>query len=295
MTRRDYVRAAAGVAAVGVGAPLADQVLSRRGTSTADASDGDDNSDGDSDAAVLVAGSLLALAQDVSGARVETHGSVAVRRLLQQGMRDPDVVALADPTLFSGLADRVRLFATNALCLTYRPDSPHADAIADDWTAALHRSDCRVGRTDPTTDPLGYRTVLALRLAERFDLVDSARDALADTSVQPETMLLQVLESGKLDAAFVYRNMAREHGLPTVDLPERLDFSQPRHADTYGSVAYELDDRTVRGAPIRYAVNARTEAGSQWVARLLSDEQRLRSHGFGVPSSYPKQWSPDGR
>lgn len=295
MRRRGYIRALGGAATVGAGLPLAGQVLSSRGTPTTDGSAYDSSDSADGSADVLVAGSLLDLAQDVPGGHVEAHGSVAVRRLVQKGMRDPDVVALADPTLFAGLTDRVTLFATNALCLTYRPDSPHADAIAEDWTAALRRPDCSVGRTDPTTDPLGYRTVLAMRLAERFGHVDSASDALDGTVVQPETMLLQVLESGKLDAAFVYRNMANEHGLPTVDLPERLDFSKPTYADTYGSVSYALDDQTIQGAPIRYGVNARTDAGAQWVDALLDDEERLRSHGFGIPPTYPRQWSPDGR
>jgi molybdate/tungstate transport system substrate-binding protein len=237
------------------------------------------------DVQALVAGSLLGLADDVPGTRVEAHGSLTIRNLVVDGARDPDVLALADPTLFEGLTDEVTLFATNALVLAYDPASTYADAVRTDWARTLARADVQVGRTDPKADPLGYRTVLALQLAENQGLVTSSR--LDDALVFPETALMRTLEAGKLDAAFVYENMAREHDLPFVDLPSSIDFSNPTQTDTYATVSLDLPDRTVRGAPIRYGVTALTDAGTAWTDALASDAERLRDHGFTVPASYP--------
>ena len=227
---------------------------------------------------VLVAGSLQNVADEVGDAATEAHGSVAARRLVDSGARDPDAMALADPELFAGLATP-RLFATNALVVAVDPTSPHADAIERDWRAALRR-DAVVGRTDPEKDPLGYRTVMALELA-------GAADALDAIDVFPETRLLQSVEIGAIDAAFAYRNMAVEHDVPYAPLPDRIDFSDPALADDYASVSVDLPDRTVRGAPIRYGAAALTDAGKPWVEKLVDSRETLRAAGFGVPDAYP--------
>ncbi|WP_435154346.1 extracellular solute-binding protein [Haladaptatus sp. DFWS20] len=228
----------------------------------------------------LVAGSLQRVASKLGDATVEAHGSVAVRRLVVSGARDPDVVALADPTLVAGLASRATVFATNALVIAYNPESPFADALERDWRSALRREELVVGRTDPNRDPLGYRTVMALGLAGERDLLDKTR-------VVPETQLLRNLEGGAFDAAFAYRNMAVGHGVPFVSLPDELDFSNPTFSNNYATASVELPERTVRGAPIRYAATALTEAGRPWVEKLVSGRERLRSAGFAVPESYP--------
>lgn len=242
----------------------------------------------------LVAGSLLALAAEIPGAHVEAHGSLTVRRLLLDGARDPDVVALADPTLFEGVAEAVTLFATNELTIAYHPKSPHASALQDDWVETLQQPDVTVGRTNPETDPLGYRTVLALELAAKRGVADRPGTILSNTAIFPETQLMQVLAQGKLDAAFGYRNMAVEYDLPTVELPAPLNFSDPSYAETYGSVSLDLPSRTVAGDVIRYAATARTARGQPWFEELISNAGRLREHGFTVPEQYPTATQPDG-
>ncbi|WP_266077692.1 extracellular solute-binding protein [Haladaptatus caseinilyticus] len=235
---------------------------------------------GNDGTSALVAGSLQRLASNVGSASVEAHGSVAARRLIVSGAREPDAVALADPTLLSGLSARASLFATNALVIAYDPESPFAEEVERKWRSAMRREQIVVGRTDPDRDPLGYRTVMALELAGERDLLGKIR-------VVPETGLLRSLEGGAFDAVFAYRNMAVEHGLPFVTLPDELDFSNPEFGDHYATASVELPKRTVRGAPIRYAATALTEAGKPWVEQLVSGRRRLRSAGFSVPASYP--------
>lgn len=234
----------------------------------------------------LVAGSLLRVAGRVPGASVEAHGSATVRRMVVGGLRAPDAVALADPRLFEGIADRTTLFATNALVVSYDPASPHAGALQDDWRSAVESDGIRLGRTDPRRDPLGYRTVMALELAERRYGLD-ARAVLDASTVFPETDLLNVVEGGGVDAAFTYRSMAVERDVPAVGLPDVIDFSDPDHAETYASVSYDLDHATVHGAPIRYAATATTARGEPWTDRLVTARDLLADSGFVVPDEYP--------
>ena len=279
VTRRGLVRAGSVAAALAAG-----------GTFAAGQFVGADRDDA---ASALVAGSLLRVATRVPGASVEAHGSAAARRLVTEGLREPDAVALADPGLFDGVSERATLFATNALVVAYDPASPHAGRLERDWRGALAADDVRVGRTDPARDPLGYRTVMALELAERHGWVD-AGSVLDRSAVLPETDLMNALEGGAVDAAFAYRSMAVERGLPAVALPARIDFSDPDRAGTYASASYELDHATVRGAPIRYAAAATTPRGESWVNRLVAARELLESSGFGVPADYPRYDVPVG-
>jgi len=234
----------------------------------------------------LVAGSLLRVCTRVPGASVEAHGSAAVRRLVVEGLRDPDAVALADPRLFDGISDRATFFATNALVITYDPESSYADDLRDDWRSAITADGVEVGRTDPDQDPLGYRTVMALELAQRRYGIDAGA-VLGASRVFRETDLLNVVEQGGIDAAFTYRNMAVERDLPSVSLPVEVDFSDPDHAETYASVSYDLHP-TVHGTPIRYAATALTERGEDWVGRLVTARELLQESGFVVPEAYPR-------
>lgn len=238
--------------------------------------------DGGDTPSVLVAGSLSNVAPRVGEASVEAHGSVAARRLVVEDARDPDALALADPRLFEGLADRVTCFATNALVVAYAPESPAADALEEDWRAVADES-VSVGRTDPASDPLGYRTLMALQLSSL-----DPEDVVEESSIFTEVALLQTLRSGEVDAAFAYRNMAVEADVPFVELPAAIDFSDPARADAYAEAAVDLPDRTVHGAPIRYGAHGFTQAGQDWTDALASATDLLDESGFILPDHYPR-------
>jgi molybdate/tungstate transport system substrate-binding protein len=240
----------------------------------------------ESEADALVAGSLLRVAREVPGAAVEAHGSAAARRLVLNDLRRPDAVALADPRLFEGITERATLFATNALVLAYDRELAHAEAIERDWKRAIESEGIAIGRTDPELDPLGYRTVMGLRLAERTTEIDAQR-VLEKSRILPETELLSVLDGGSLDAAFAYRSMAVERGLAYRPLPARIDFSDPARAEEYASVTYDLGGGSIVGAPIRYGVAAITEDGRAWADRLVASGETLWESGFTVPPEYP--------
>lgn len=250
---------------------------------------------------VLAAGSLqLAFSEGLRAAvdrplRVEAHGSVTVARLVAEGRRDPDIVALADTALFDHVlpTEWHAEFATNALVAAYDGDSDVGRRVgaADRWFEPLLASDATLGRTDPDLDPLGYRTLFALDLASRYYDRPGLRDALTDPrAVYPETSLLSRFETGDLDAAVVYRSMAEERGYDYVDLPPEVDLSAPDRAESYEAVGYGLPSgETVRGAPIAYgAVARRTDERVAETFETLVDGAYLNDHGFAVPEAYPE-------
>ncbi len=227
--------------------------------------------------------------------RVETHGSVTVARLVTEGRRDPDIVALADPVLFEGVLDtdwHVR-FATNALVVAYDRESEGGRRVrdADRWFDPVLADEATLGRTDPNLDPLGYRTLFALELAEGYYDRPNLRANLTDSrQVYPETSLLSRFETGDLDAALVYRSMAVDRGYEYVDLPTDVDLSDPARDDRYRTTSYDLPSgETVRGAPIEYGAVARTdeERVNGTFDHLVAGDY-LADHGFAVPETFPE-------
>ena len=221
---------------------------------------------------------------------LESHGSAACARMVREGLRDPDVLALADPVLFVGLTERYTAFTTNALVVAYAPDTVAGRRVRDAERAfdPLFDADVRWGRTDPDADPLGYRTLFALELA-RDRWGRPYPDALAPEQVFRETDLLGAFEAGALDVAVVYRNMAVDHGVPFRALPPAVDLSAPRFADRYREHSYTLPGgRTVRGAPISYGAVLRTDRP---VARAVFGRLtggKWLGDAFSVPASYPR-------
>ena len=274
VSRRSVVRAGGAAAVLGAGGAFAYGQLS--GATDA------------SEPTALVAGSLLRVCTATPGASVEAHGSAAVRRLVVEGLREPDAVALADPRLFDGVSDRATFFATNALVLAYDPASSYADDLRNDWRRAITADGVQIGRTDPDQDPLGYRTVMALELAERRYGID-ADAVLGSSTVFRETDLLNVVEQGGVDAAVVYRSMAVERGYDHRDLPAAVDLSDPAHADAYAKTRYTLPDgKQVTGGVITYGATRRHDTpGATEVFHAIVGGDYLSAHGFVVPSSYP--------
>ncbi|WP_135302425.1 extracellular solute-binding protein [Haloarcula amylovorans] len=249
----------------------------------------------------LVAGSLQAAAsgtlqqETTAELAVESHGSVHAARLVADGKRDPEILALADPALFERLLATpwYAVVASNELVLSYNPKTDGGQRVADapTWTAPLTEADVSFGRTDPDLDPLGYRTVFALELAaRRRDKPTLADDVLKPDQRYPETQLLAQFETGSVDAAVVYRSMAVERDYPFRELPPAVNLGDPAFADEYASVQYELPDGTVaRGSPIEYASTRRTDDDATMEAfeSVLSGSW-LSEHGFTVRDQYPR-------
>jgi molybdate/tungstate transport system substrate-binding protein len=230
---------------------------------------------------------------------IEAHGSATVARLIAEGQRDPDIVTVADEALFDGPLYPMwyALFATNALVIAYNPDSPGgqrlARAGADRWVEPLLDGGLRLGRTDPDEDPLGYRTLFMLDLASRYyDTADDLRARLLNRDqIYPETGLISQFETGSIDAAFAYRNMAIERDYAYVELPAPINLSDPQYVDDwYATTQYTLPSgKTVTGGVIRYgSTMRRVTPAVRRVFRTQLTGAYLGAYGFSVPLNYPQ-------
>lgn len=255
---------------------------------------------------VLVAGSLTNLVnrrlQEAVDApiRVEAHGSATAARMVADGVSDPDIVALADPFLLEEVINHPWhvAFATNALVLVYNPDTVGGRKVGEAgrrrWWEAIRDHDVKLGRTHPDHDPLGYRTLFCLELASEYysDASGLRETILNRDQVYPETQLLAQFETGSVDTAFAYRNMAVERDYPAIDLPASIDLSAPELAEKYAAVEYELPEgEVVTGAPITYAATVLPNSprpAVKAVFRTLTGGDILSESGFGLPNEYPR-------
>ncbi|MFB6086149.1 MAG: extracellular solute-binding protein [Halodesulfurarchaeum sp.] len=261
---------------------------------------------------VLSAGSLASVFESTLGPafeaerdygyRGEFHGSNTVIRMALDGQKRPDVVVSADASLLrERLPDSIApwdvVFATNALVIAYAPATEVGRRLAagEPWYEVLRSADAEIARSDPDLDPLGYRAVMLFELAEDYyDEPGLAKDLAANLVVDPsEPHLLAGIESKNRAAAIVYRNMAVDHDLPYVELPDELDFSNPADADHYADVTYTTaDGTTVKGRPILYSATVpkqapHPEAGRAFVEFLLANPDLLTENGLVVPDRLP--------
>ncbi|MBX6333050.1 MAG: extracellular solute-binding protein [Gemmatimonadaceae bacterium] len=226
----------------------------------------------------------------------ENAGSLETARKLTELHKIPDLIALADYEVFPQLLipEQVQwyvAFARNRMTIAYTPRSRFADEItAANWWQVLRRPGVQVGRADPNLDPNGYRTLLAMQLAERYyrvpGLADSLLAAAPPRNVRPkEADLVGVLQAGELDYIWSYESLAQAAGLRYVNLPDSVDLGSPADSAFYAQASVRVvgrtprDTVTFRGQPIVYAFSIPKHAphpavAERFAAFLLSPEGR---------------------
>jgi molybdate/tungstate transport system substrate-binding protein len=154
----------------------------------------------------------------------------------------------------------------------------------------LERPGVQVGRSDPNTDPSGYRTLLVWQLAGRHyrvpDMEARMLRAAPARNVRPrEADQVALLEAGELDYIWTYENLAALMSLSYRKLPDAVDLGSPADSAVYAAASTRVlgkragDTITVRGRPILFGVSVPRAAphgvaGARFVAYLLSDEGR---------------------
>lgn len=229
---------------------------------------------------------------------VEARGSAEIARLVAEGQKDPDIATVADIALFDSplRPEWYAEFATNSIVVAYNSDTDGgrrlAEAGSERWYRPLLNDDVSLGRTDPDLDPLGYRTLFALELAtDHYGTSSDLRDAIPRREqIYPETQLVSQFETGSIDAAFTYRNMAVERGYDYVDLPPEIDLSTPEFADRYSSATYELPGGdVVSGGLVSYGATVRRRSPAVVdVFERQTTGRYLREFGLVVPDGYPR-------
>jgi molybdate/tungstate transport system substrate-binding protein len=264
---------------------------------------------------VLYAGSLVtvmenvlkpALAKQSLDFKGEAKGSVALANLIKSGLRSPDVFISADTKVLDGLMSDAKpavqwyaTFATTRLVIGYSSSSPFAnDFIAVNrgekkLADVLLSPALKLGRTDPALDPKGYRSIIAAHLLEVSGNAPAgfAAKLLGDdrnpAQIFPEETLLARLETGDLDAAFLYATESIARKVPSVELPASANLGDPAQSAHYATVTVTIDGTKRTGGPAVYALTIPTVAqnkiaGESFCTYLLGAEGGKLLEASGV-------------
>ena len=235
---------------------------------------------------------------------LEGYGSVTAARLIVEGNRTADILAVADYEVITNylfpenLSDWYIIFARNEMVIAFTENSKYADEInANNWYEILNRSDVTYGHSDPDQDPCGYRTLLVWKLSDIYYdkniyeslFINSSRRIIRPKSVE----LLALLESGELDYAFEYKSVAVQHNLSYIELPPEINLGYWDKAEYYSQVNITLSDGTlIIGKPILYGVTIPKKAphpdiAVRFLQLLLSKTGQQVFESLGQPPIYP--------
>lgn len=180
----------------------------------------------------------------------EAAGSLVCARKVTELEKPCDIILSADyfvidRMLIPDYASWNIKFATNKIVIAYRPESRYSDEIsAENWSDILLRDDVIYGRSDPDSDPCGYRTEFVAQLAGRYygraGLTDSLLKKDRDYIRPKEVDLVALVQTGVIDYMFQYKSVAIQHGFKFIELPDSINLSSLTLKDYYNSVSYMI-------------------------------------------------------
>ncbi len=213
---------------------------------------------------------------------LESAGSVKCARKITDLKKPCDIMASADYNVIDNMlipeyTDWNIRFAANEMAIVFHDESKYADKINDqNWHQVLMRDNVFFGRSDPHSDPCGYRTILTTQLAENYyNIAGLSEKMLAKDNeyIRPkEVDLLALLESNTIDYIFLYRSVAQQHELNYVILPDSINLKNPDLANYYKKASTEITGKepgitiTVTGEPMIYGITLLNEAPNKDLA-----------------------------
>ncbi|MDD1661535.1 MAG: tungstate ABC transporter substrate-binding protein WtpA [Methanomicrobiales archaeon] len=242
-------------------------------------------------------------------------GSVdAIKKITEQNKK-ADVLASADYTLIPQMmipanASWYVNFAKNDMVIAYTDASEGAAEItAANWYQVLNRQGVSWAISDPNSDPAGYRSLMAIQLAQKttgdaalFNTLVSANSNITISTAAEVTTIdardirmagtkfmvkptandvVAALKAGTIDYGWEYRSVAVQNGLKFVDLPEAYDLSSVAMASTYAKVQVKTvkgtTESTYVATPIVYGATVPTSAekadlGIDFVKLMIGSE-----------------------
>jgi molybdate/tungstate transport system substrate-binding protein len=239
--------------------------------------------DQEADRKVIIfhAGSLTLPMQEIADAFEKEHSGVKIlleaagsrecARKITELNKPCDVIAVADYYVIESLlmpdhTNWLIQFAGNSMCLAFTEESRFRDQIdASNWHEILLNSSVFYGRSDPDSDPCGYRTIHTMKLAEKYYNIPGLENKLIVKDMQfvrpKETDLLPLLESHAIDYIFIYLSVALQHNLHYLILPDEINLGNAQLDSLYGTVSVELSGKTPgetiiqKGEPMVYGVS----------------------------------------
>ncbi len=180
----------------------------------------------------------------------EAAGSVECAKKISELKKPCDVFAssdvkVIDKILIPDYAEWSIKFASNEMVIAHNEKSRKGTEITkDNWYEVLQNEKVAFGRADPDADPCGYRSVLCLKLAEKYYGKKCDADKLLKKDVQhirpKEVDLLALLESNTIDYIFIYKSVAEQHKLKYVVLPDEVNLKNPEMDSLYSTVSLEV-------------------------------------------------------
>jgi molybdate/tungstate transport system substrate-binding protein len=181
---------------------------------------------------------------------LESAGSLVCARKVTELKKPCDIIASSDYFVINELlipdyASWSIRFATNEIVIAYLEKSKYSKEInAGNWMDILQKKDVIYSRSDPDSDPCGYRTVFTFMLAEKYynkrGLAEKMESKNQEYIRPKEVDLVALLESNAIDYMFQYKSVAIQHGLKYIELPKDINLSDPKKNDIYSSVSTEV-------------------------------------------------------
>ena len=242
---------------------------------------------------------------------LEADGSRKCARKITDLHKKCDVMASADYSVIDKLlipefADWNIKFASNEMTIVYNEKSKYAGEInQNNWYDILLKNDVAYGRSDPNSDPCGYRAVLTCKLAEDFYKKPGLAEKISAKDVNyirpKETDLLALLESGNIDYIFLYRSVAQQHGLKYIILPDSVNLKNPELKNYYQTATVNISGKkpgetiTKKGAPMVYGITIPKNAPNPKLAEKFMEFLLTGNKGMkimeknGQPSMIPSR------
>jgi molybdate/tungstate transport system substrate-binding protein len=227
---------------------------------------------------------------------MEAAGSLSCVRKLTELNQQCDIIALADYQLIDMMLipDYCQWnipFAGNEMIIAYTPHSKYADELSiENWYKIMGKKDVRIGRSDPNSDPCGYRAVMTMQLADLYyqQGVSGLLSAKDKKYIRPkETDLLALLETRELDYIFIYRSVAIQHQLNYLILPDSINLKRADLKEWYSKSGLEVTGsvpgkmQKLTGEPMVYGISIPDKAAAKdlaedFLAFLLDSEKGMR-------------------
>jgi molybdate/tungstate transport system substrate-binding protein len=209
---------------------------------------------------IFHAGSLSVPFKKIAGVYEKTHpdirillesaGSLVCARKITELKKPCDIIASSDYFVINELlipeyTNWSIRFATNEIVIAGNEKSKYFSELnSGNWMDVLQRNDVIYSRSDPDSDPCGYRTIFTFMLAEKYYSKPGLTEKMGTKNreyIRPkEVDLVALLESNAIDYMFQYKSVAIQHGLKYIELPKDINLSDPAKNSIYSSVSMDV-------------------------------------------------------
>ena len=210
--------------------------------------------------------------------KLSSCGSVDLARRIMAGEKC-DVFLSADESIMTGilLPEYVKsytVFAGNRIVLQ---DMSGRGITDKNWKEKLLEPDAVFKNKDPYGDPGGYRGVMALLLADKYEngLSRKLMEHPGHRGMDPEPAPENAPEP---DYLLTYYSMAASAGAQFAELPDIMNLSKEELNDEDAQVSFAVDSRhTVRGSAISHCISVpeaaeHREAAEEFIEDFLKTD-----------------------